>query len=203
MSRTKSRLAPRLEVSGFHERRNIMANILKRIYRIFNGTDWDIVHLETDSEQVKHDTTTVKAKLDALKSGALATVVNNLTTTATNTVLDGRQGKALDDKIKALNSALAGWKFVETATTGDNGGTSLSMQNKLAAENMYIIFVRHLGADNVYPPYALLLFMRSENYNYTSLGEIVDFDSTSVIDGKLTIKYKSKQWARMWIYKIS
>lgn len=98
---------------------------------------------------------------------------------------------------------MAGWKFVETATTGDNGGTSLSMQNKLAAENMYIIFVRHLGADNVYPPYALLLFMRSENYNYTSLGEIVDFDSTSVIDGKLTIKYKSKQWARMWIYKIS
>ena len=112
MSRTKSRLAPRLEVSGFHERRNIMANILKRIYRIFNGTDWDIVHLETDSEQVKHDTTTVKAKLDALKSGALATVVNNLTTTATNTVLDGRQGKALDDKIKALNSALT----VETRT---------------------------------------------------------------------------------------
>lgn len=108
MSRTKSRLAPRLEVSGFHERRNIMANILKRIYRIFNGTDWDIVHLETDSEQVKHDTTTVKAKLDALKSGALATVVNNLTTTAANTVLDGRQGKALNDKITTLNSALTG-----------------------------------------------------------------------------------------------
>lgn len=83
-----------------------MANILKRIYRIFNGTDWDIVHFETDSEQVKHDTTTVKAKLDALKSGALATVVNNLTTTAANTVLDGRQGKALNDKITALNSAL-------------------------------------------------------------------------------------------------
>lgn len=83
-----------------------MANILKRIYRIFNGTDWDIVHFETDSEQVKHDTTTVKAKLDALKSGALATVVNNLTTTTANTVLDGRQGKALNDKITALNSAL-------------------------------------------------------------------------------------------------
>ena len=41
-----------------------------------------------------------------LKSGAFATVVNNLTTTTANTVLDGRQGKALDDKIKALNSAL-------------------------------------------------------------------------------------------------
>lgn len=83
-----------------------MASILKRVYRIFNGTDWDTAHFETDSEQVKHDTTTVKAKLDAFKSGALATVVNNLTTTAANTVLDGRQGKALNDKITAINSAL-------------------------------------------------------------------------------------------------
>lgn len=84
-----------------------MASILKRVFRIFNGTDWDTVHFETDSEQVKHDATTVKAKLDAFKSGALATVVNNLTTTAANTVLDGRQGKALNDKITAINSALA------------------------------------------------------------------------------------------------
>lgn len=83
-----------------------MASILKRVYRIFNGTDWDTAHFETDSEQVKHDTTTVKAKLDTLKSGALATVVNNLTTTAANTVLDGRQGKALNDKITAINSTL-------------------------------------------------------------------------------------------------
>ena len=84
-----------------------MASILNKIYHIFNGTDWDTVHFETDSEQVKHGSTTVKAKLDALKSGSLATVVNNLTATTANTVLDGRQGKALNDKITALNSALA------------------------------------------------------------------------------------------------
>ena len=41
-----------------------------------------------------------------LKTGAFATVVNNLTTTAASTVLDGRQGKALNDKITAINSAL-------------------------------------------------------------------------------------------------
>lgn len=40
------------------------------------------------------------------------TVVNNLTTTTTNTVLDGRQGKALNDKITSINSALT----VETRT---------------------------------------------------------------------------------------
>lgn len=138
-----------------------------------------------------------------LKSGAFATVVDNLTTTAANTVLDGRQGKALNDKITALNSALGGWKLIETATTGDSGGTALSMQNKLTAENMYIIFIRHLGDNTVYPPYAMLLYMRSENYNYTFLGETVDFDSTTMLGGKLTIKFKTKQWARMWIYKIS
>lgn len=48
-----------------------------------------------------------------LKTGAFATVVNNATTTVTNTVLDGRMGKTLADKdanlqsqIDALNSAL-------------------------------------------------------------------------------------------------
>ncbi|HJD35647.1 MAG TPA: hypothetical protein IAA00_01710 [Candidatus Blautia ornithocaccae] len=100
-----------------------MASILKRVYRIFNGTDWDTAHFETDSEQVKHDTTTVKAKLDTLKSGALATVVNNLTTTAANTVLDGRQGKALNDKITAINSALVTVRTVNewTMTEYPNG----------------------------------------------------------------------------------
>lgn len=49
-----------------------------------------------------------------LKTGAFATVVNNATTTATNTVLDGRMGKTLADKdanlqsqINTLNSTLA------------------------------------------------------------------------------------------------
>ena len=103
-----------------------MASILKRVFRIFNGTDWDAVHFETDSEQVKHDTTTVKAKLDALKSGALATVVNNLTTTAANTVLDGRQGKALNDKITAINSALV---YVNTADVKDGSNFNKNFLN--------------------------------------------------------------------------
>lgn len=39
-----------------------------------------------------------------LKSGAYSTVVNNGTTTVANTVLDGRMGKTLLDKINALTS---------------------------------------------------------------------------------------------------
>lgn len=41
-----------------------------------------------------------------MKTGAFVTVVNNLTTTVANTVLDGRQGKILADKIAAISSAL-------------------------------------------------------------------------------------------------
>ena len=41
-----------------------------------------------------------------LKSGAFATVVNNATTTASNTVLDGRMGKTLADKDADLLDAI-------------------------------------------------------------------------------------------------
>lgn len=54
-----------------------------------------------------------------LKTGAFATVVNNATTTTTNTVLDGRMGKTLADKdtdlqnqINELNSTSANLKPV-------------------------------------------------------------------------------------------
>lgn len=161
----------------------------------------DLVEIEspqdTDLTLIRNETGVKKATLqklsDYIKQKFVGWVFSDLTT----------KDKTIPGAIKELNSALAGWKLIETATTGDNGGITLAMQNKLTAENMYIIFIRHLGADNVYPPYAMLLYMRSENYNYTFLGEAVDFDSTTMVGGKLTIKYKTKQWARMWIYKIS
>ena len=109
----------------------------------------------------------------------------------------------LGSGVASKSSALGGWKLVETATTGDSGSTYLAMQEKLEAENMYIIFIRHLGADTVYPPYVLLLYMRSSGYNYTALGEMISFKSTDMVGGKLTINFNAKQWARMWIYKIS
>lgn len=139
------------------------------------------------------------------------TIVNNGTTTAANTILDGRMGKILADKdanlqsqITSLNSALGGLEFIDTATTGNSGGTALSMQNQLKGENLYIIFIRHLnGADDCYEPYALLLFMRSQNYQYTTLGNSRDLKNTQINEGRLTINFNSAQWARMWVYKIS
>ena len=103
-----------------------------------------------------------------------------------------------------LKDALGGLEFIDTATTGDNGGTALSMQNQLKDENLYIIFIRHLnGADDCYEPYALLLFVRSQNYQYTTIGTPRDLKNTQINNGRLTINFNSTQWARMWIYKIS
>ena len=61
-----------------------------------------------------------------LKTGAFATVVNNLTTTAASTVLDGRQGKALNDKITAINSALV---YVNTADVKDGSNFNKNFLN--------------------------------------------------------------------------
>lgn len=48
-----------------------MAGILKKVFRVFNGTDWDKYHFETDSEQVIHGDTTVKASIDELNSNLI------------------------------------------------------------------------------------------------------------------------------------
>ena len=106
--------------------------------------------------------------------------------------------------VTSKSSSLGGWKLIDTATTGNSGGTALSMQNQLEGENLYIIFIRHLnGTDDCYEPYALLLFMRSQNYQYTTLGNSRDLKNTQISEGRLTINFNSTQWARMWVYKIS
>lgn len=56
-----------------------------------------------------------------LKSHAFRDPENNLTTTASGYALDARQGKALDDKIAELNSALA---YIHTAEATDGSAFS-------------------------------------------------------------------------------
>ena len=67
--------------------------------------------------------TTITNLKNSLKTGAYATIVNNATTTAANTVLDGRMGKNLQDQITSLNSTLATiFKTTKiTATTNSSG----------------------------------------------------------------------------------
>lgn len=67
--------------------------------------------------------TTITNLKNNLKTGAYATIVNNATTTATNTVLDGRMGKNLQDQINSLNSTLTTILKTKriTATTNTSG----------------------------------------------------------------------------------
>lgn len=103
-----------------------------------------------------------------------------------------------------LKDALGGFKFIESSSTGDNGSTSITMTKNLEVENLYIIFVRNLnGSVECYAPYAYLLYIRSNSWRATTVGDPVDVDKISIQGGKFTISFKTNQWARMWVYKIS
>lgn len=73
----------------------------------------------------------------------------------------------------------------------------------LAAEKMYIVIVRNLnGSDAVYPPYMYLLYVRNNGWSKTLLGTEKDVNTFSVQSFKLTITFKTTQYARMWIYQL-
>lgn len=64
--------------------------------------------------------------IKGLKSHAFRDPANNLTTTASGYALDARQGKALDDKVTQLNSALA---LMNTSDTTDGSSFSKNFLN--------------------------------------------------------------------------
>lgn len=104
--------------------------------------------------------------------------------------------------VTSKSSALSHLQFMGSGTI--LGGNSLTVDAGMLANNMYIIFLRQLkGSTDVHPPCALLLYMRTENYRYTTLGEIIDLDNTSISGGVFTINFTSAQWASAWIFKIS
>lgn len=102
------------------------------------------------------------------------------------------------------NSALGGFEFIESVSTGDDGSTSMTMTKNLEADNLYLVFVRHFnGPTECYAPYIHYICIRTNAWKYTTLGEAVSPDSMSIEAGKLTLKFADTQWARMWVYKIS
>lgn len=62
--------------------------------------------LTTKTFDIKSESQTIIAALNALGDASKQGVANDLVTTAAGLVLDARQGKALDDKIASLNSSL-------------------------------------------------------------------------------------------------
>lgn len=112
------------------------------------------------------------------------------------------ENESLQAEVEALNSALSHLQCTGVASI--SGETSITVDAGMSADNLYLIFIRQLyGSTNVYPPCALLLYMREEAYEYSTLGEIVDLQNTTIGAGNFTINFKTQQWARVWVFKIS
>ena len=91
-----------------------------------------------------------------------------------------------------------------TGVASISGETSITVDAGMSVDNLYLIFIRQLnGSTDVHPPCALLLYMRTDNYRYSTLGEIVELQDTSIGGGKFTINFKTQQWVRVWVFKIS
>lgn len=88
-------------------------------YLIFNGNLYKVITNIAQGGTLVVGTnvqaTTVNNELTSLGGAAYQNVANNLTTTTEGSVLDARQGKALNDSIAALNSST-----VEIANTVEN-----------------------------------------------------------------------------------
>lgn len=109
----------------------------------------------------------------------------------------------LNRNLQSTNSLLGSFKYIDSASTGDNGGTSMTNAINLEAERMYIVVVRNLnGPDGVHPPYMYLLYIRNNGWSRTLLGTEKDVNTFAIQSHKLTITFKTTQYARMWIYQI-
>ena len=87
--------------------------------------------------------------------------------------------------------------------TGISGETVLTMQNSMGSEHMYIVFIRMLnGSTDLFGPWAYLLYMRPENWDYALIGEEQNVLSKDIQNGKLTITFSEEHWVRMVTYRI-
>ena len=98
-------------------------------------------------------------------------------------------------------SALGGLAL--TDDTGISGETVLTMQNGMGSEHLYIVFVRMLnGSTDLFGPWAYLLYMRPQNWDYVLIGEEQNVVKKDIKNGKLTITFSEERWVRMVTYRI-
>lgn len=103
--------------------------------------------------------------------------------------------------ITSINSALGGMALIDD--TSISGGTILTMQNSMTTEHLYIAFIRVFhGSDDLLAPWAYLLYMRPENWDYVTIGEEQKLVSKVIQNGKLTLTFEDQRWVRMVTYRI-
>ena len=98
-------------------------------------------------------------------------------------------------------SALGGLALIDD--TGISGETVLTMQNSMGSEHLYIVCVRMLnGSTGLFGPWAYLLYMRPQNWDYALIGEEQNVVDKDIQNGKLTITFSEECWVRMVTYRI-
>ena len=111
------------------------------------------------------------------------------------------ENESLQEEIEKLNSALGGLALIDD--TGISGETVLTMQNSMGSEHLYIVCVRMLnGSTGLFGPWAYLLYMRPQNWDYALIGEEQNVVDKDIQNGKLTITFSEECWVRMVTYRI-
>lgn len=114
-----------------------------------------------------------------------------------------KKASDLDTKVKNMSSALGKFAFWDDVISPEEGSKSLTMKKSMRKDHMYLVFFRRLyGSENVYPPYAYLLFIRTNEWTKTVIGTESDVVSREINDGKLTVTFKDTQWTRMTVYEV-
>lgn len=109
----------------------------------------------------------------------------------------------LDTKVKNMSSALGKFAFWDDVISPEEGSKSLTMKKSMRKDHMYLVLFRRLnGRENAYPPYAYLLFIRTNEWVKTVIGAESDVVSREINDGKLTVTFKDTQWTRMTVYEV-
>lgn len=109
----------------------------------------------------------------------------------------------LDTKVKNMSSALGKFAFWDDVISPEEGSKSLTMKKSMRKDHMYLVLFRRLnGKENAYPPYAYLLFIRTNEWVKTVIGAESDVVSREINDGKLTVTFKDTQWTRMTVYEV-
>ena len=104
-----------------------------------------------------------------------------------------------------LNGNFGKIKYIGSGYTGENGGTVLTIQNKIPTVNsMLLVLVRNYnGSLEVFPPYAYLIFMRRTGWSSTPIGTPHNVANASIKDGIYSLNFKSTEYARAWMYQIA
>ena len=159
----------------------------------------DLVEIEsiqdTDLAVIRNDTGVKKTPMqklsDYIKQKFIGWVFSDLPTT----------DKTIPGALKELNSALGDMALIDD--TSISGSTILTMQNSMPTEHLYIAFIRVLhGSNDLLAPWAYLLYIRPENWDYATIGEEQMLVSKVIQNGKLTLTFEDQRWVRMATYRI-